>query len=51
MRDAPTINVTWSTGTNPTNLSNTQYAHCEVDIGAANTLASLTSFSASAELT
>ena len=51
MRDAPTINATWNAGSNPVNQSTKQYAHVEVDIGSNSANASLTSFSASAELT
>ncbi len=51
MRDTPTINATWSTGTSPTNLSTKQYANVCINIGSNSTSASLTGFSASAELT
>ena len=51
MRDTPTISATWNAGTNPAYQTNTQYAHVEVNIGSNSASASLTSFSASAELT
>ncbi|MAJ22785.1 MAG: hypothetical protein CBC24_02880 [Candidatus Pelagibacter sp. TMED64] len=51
MRDTPTIDATWSTGTSPTNLSTKQYANVCINIGSNSTSASLTGFSASAELT
>ena len=51
MRDTPTINATWSTGTSPTNLSTKQYANVCINIGSNSTSANLTGFSASAELT